>query len=81
MTSRMVLLAFAFAGMCTSPYASRIRVQHAQEFGCQERWVQVRESDVEGQWTATGCGFRSEWSCQERACRMRDSASYGVDAP
>lgn len=81
MSARSLPLVLAiFAGMCTSPYASRIRAQHAQQFGCQERWVEVRER-AEDEWTATGCGFRSEWACRDRTCRMRDSGSYGVDAP
>lgn len=68
------------AATCSSPYAARIRADHAREFGCQERWVQVREQ-ARGEWQATGCGFRSEWTCAERECRMRDARSYGVDSP
>ncbi|MDQ3036628.1 MAG: hypothetical protein M3Y87_29820 [Myxococcota bacterium] len=76
-----IAVVLMIAATCSSPYAGRVRTDHAREFGCQERWVQVREQDEPGRWQATGCGFRSEWSCAQRECRMRDSRSYGVDSP
>ena len=74
------LLLFLGAAMCGSPYGARIRADHAREFGCQERWVNVSQQG-EGRWQATGCGFLSEWTCRDRQCRMQDHRSYGVDSP
>lgn len=75
-----MLAALAVVAATCSPYSGSIRADHAREFGCQERWVAVSDQG-EGRWQATGCGFRSEWVCAERRCRMRDHRSYGVDSP
>lgn len=73
-----LVIAWAFA--TCSPLGGRIRRDHAREFGCQERWVEVRDED-NGRFVATGCGFRSEWACPDGQCQMRDHRSYGVDSP
>lgn len=77
---RLALLVLLGAAMCGSPYGSRIRADHAREFGCQERWVSVRH-EGQGRWQATGCGFLSDWVCRDRSCAMEDHRSYGVDSP
>ncbi len=77
---RIVIVAVALIAAACTPYASRIRADHAREFGCQERWVRVTEAGPR-RWEATGCGFQSDWVCAEQQCRMRDHRSFGVDAP
>ena len=73
-------VSLALSLVTCSSHATRIRQDHAREFGCQERWVEVRD-EGNGRFVATGCGFRSEWGCPDGACRMRDHQSYGVDSP
>jgi hypothetical protein len=75
-------LATFSASMCVPAQAGRVRAEHAREFRCQERWVDVtRQGESPERWQATGCGFLSEWVCRDRECRMRDHRSYGVDSP
>ena len=76
----MIGLAILGIAISCSPFPARIRTDHAREFGREQRWVQVREESP-GHYRATGCGFLSEWECQERACRMRDHRAFGVSGP
>jgi hypothetical protein len=63
-----------------SPFPARVRTDHAHEFHCDARYVQV-SAEGEGRFRAVGCGIQSEWECRDRACRMRDHRAYGVDSP
>lgn len=70
----------ALAAGCATPYLTSIQADHGRRFGCEARWVQVRETE-RGQFRATGCGVASEWSCQARECRMHEHRAYGMGGP
>lgn len=72
--------ALASTALACSPWPARIQADHAREFGCARRWVEV-SAITEGRYQAIGCGFRSEWTCRDRACHMDDQRAYGVGAP
>lgn len=72
--------AIAWVTVACSPWPARIRADHAREFGCEQRWVEV-SGLADRRYQATGCGFRSEWTCRDRTCRMDDHRAYGVGGP
>jgi hypothetical protein len=60
--------------------ASFVRAEHAREFGCQERWVAVTQTDPT-RLRARGCGFESVWDCEGDQCALRHQQAAGAEAP
>ncbi|MFK7989075.1 MAG: hypothetical protein AB8I08_23860 [Sandaracinaceae bacterium] len=78
--SLVALTLLGFLTGCAHRGVAIVQEHHAQEFGCDARFVRV-EREPEARFVTHGCGFDADWVCQRGACSLQDARSRGTGAP